>query len=289
MNAFDFAPLFRTAIGFDRLARLVDAAAAGDVTYPPYNIEKTGDDSYRLTMAVAGFGPDDIEITSKDNTLVVSGRVNARGPEGRGAVSRHRRPRVRAAVRARRPRHGRGRGAAERAAACRPEARGAGGAEAAPHPSREPADAGDARQRQRRHRPGGITPRRPAHGGGRKAPSSLARQPKRNTEIGRAAVAALAADLRLDARDFPTQFGDIGLQFLHPQAVELEVLQAARLGARQIVFHHRRLPCGWCVPVSSAWRARRLTRCGPASICAALRIIPGPLPSARAGCASREG
>ena len=81
MNAFDFAPLFRTAIGFDRLARLVDAAAAGDASYPPYNIEKAGDDSYRLTMEVAGFGPDDIEITSKDNTLVVSGRVNAEAPK----------------------------------------------------------------------------------------------------------------------------------------------------------------------------------------------------------------
>ena len=81
MNAFDFAPLFRTAIGFDRLARLVDSAAASDVSYPPYNIEKTGDDSYCLTMAVAGFGPDDIEITSKDNTLVVSGRVNAEAPK----------------------------------------------------------------------------------------------------------------------------------------------------------------------------------------------------------------
>ncbi len=80
MNAFDFAPLFRTAIGFDRLARLVDAAAAGDASYPPYNIEKTGEDSYRLTMAVAGFGPDDIELTTKDNTLVVSGRVNAEAP-----------------------------------------------------------------------------------------------------------------------------------------------------------------------------------------------------------------
>jgi molecular chaperone IbpA len=81
MNAFDFAPLFRTAIGFDRLARLVDAAAAGDASYPPYNIEKTGDDSYRLTMAVAGFGPDDIELTAKDNTLVVSGRVSADAPK----------------------------------------------------------------------------------------------------------------------------------------------------------------------------------------------------------------
>ena len=75
MNAFDFAPLFRTAIGFDRLARMVDSTLASDVSYPPYNIEKTGEDSYRLTMAVAGFGPDDIEITAKDNTLLVSGRA----------------------------------------------------------------------------------------------------------------------------------------------------------------------------------------------------------------------
>jgi molecular chaperone IbpA len=75
MNAFDFAPLFRTAIGFDRFARLVDAAATADASYPPYNIEKTGEDTYRLTMAVAGFGPDDIEIVAKDNTLVVTGRT----------------------------------------------------------------------------------------------------------------------------------------------------------------------------------------------------------------------
>jgi molecular chaperone IbpA len=81
MNAFDFAPLFRTAIGFDRLARLVDAAATSDVSYPPYNIEKTGEDSYRLTMAVAGFGPDDLEITTKDNTLVVSGRLSNEAPK----------------------------------------------------------------------------------------------------------------------------------------------------------------------------------------------------------------
>ena len=81
MNAFDFAPLFRTAIGFDRLARLVDAAATADASYPPYNIEKTGDDSYRLTMAVAGFGPNDIELVSKDNTLVVTGRAPADAPK----------------------------------------------------------------------------------------------------------------------------------------------------------------------------------------------------------------
>ena len=77
MNTLDFAPLLRTAIGFDRMARLMNnAAAAGDATsYPPYNIEKTGDDTYRLTMAVAGFRPEEIDLTVKDNTLVVSGRT----------------------------------------------------------------------------------------------------------------------------------------------------------------------------------------------------------------------
>ena len=77
MTGYDLAPLFRTAIGFDRLARLADSAAsAADApAYPPYNIEKTGEDTYRLTMAVAGFGADDIELVVKDNTLVVSGRV----------------------------------------------------------------------------------------------------------------------------------------------------------------------------------------------------------------------
>ena len=53
MDRFDFSPLFRSTIGFDRLARLADAA--NTPSYPPYNIEKTGEDAYRLTMAVAGF------------------------------------------------------------------------------------------------------------------------------------------------------------------------------------------------------------------------------------------
>jgi molecular chaperone IbpA len=73
--AYDFAPLFRTAIGFDRLARLVDTLPQETVAYPPYNIEKTGDDSYRLQLAVAGFAADDIDLTVKDNSLYVSGRV----------------------------------------------------------------------------------------------------------------------------------------------------------------------------------------------------------------------
>jgi molecular chaperone IbpA len=72
---YDFAPLFRTAIGFDRLANLVDTMPHDVASYPPYNIEKTGDESYRLTLAVAGFSADDIELTVKDNALVVTGRV----------------------------------------------------------------------------------------------------------------------------------------------------------------------------------------------------------------------
>jgi molecular chaperone IbpA len=72
---YDFTPLFRTAIGFDRLARLVDTMPQDNASYPPYNIEKTGDDSYRLSLAVAGFSADDIELTVKDNALIVAGRV----------------------------------------------------------------------------------------------------------------------------------------------------------------------------------------------------------------------
>ena len=81
MNALNLSPLFRTAIGFDRLAQLIDSAtSAPDVSYPPYNIARISDDTYRLTMAVAGFGPDDIEIVVKDNGLQVSGRVASDQP-----------------------------------------------------------------------------------------------------------------------------------------------------------------------------------------------------------------
>jgi molecular chaperone IbpA len=78
MTTFDFSPLFRNAIGFDRVSRLIDSALTGadqSAGYPPYNIEKTGDDAYRLTMAVAGFGADDISITQHENALIVTGRV----------------------------------------------------------------------------------------------------------------------------------------------------------------------------------------------------------------------
>jgi molecular chaperone IbpA len=78
MDRFDFSPLFRSTIGFDRLTRLVDAATRVDnssLTYPPYNIEKTGEDAYRLTMAVAGFSPDELDITVQENSLLVTGKA----------------------------------------------------------------------------------------------------------------------------------------------------------------------------------------------------------------------
>ena len=76
MRSFDFSPLFRSTVGFDRLATLLDGAARLDETagYPPYNIEKTGQDAYRITMAVAGFGPDDLTLTQQANALIVTGR-----------------------------------------------------------------------------------------------------------------------------------------------------------------------------------------------------------------------
>jgi molecular chaperone IbpA len=72
---YDFSPLFRTAIGFDRLARIADTLPQENASYPPYNIEKTGEDAYKLSLAVAGFSADDIDLTVKDNALIVSGRV----------------------------------------------------------------------------------------------------------------------------------------------------------------------------------------------------------------------
>jgi molecular chaperone IbpA len=76
-SAFDFSPLFRSTVGFDRLPGLLEAAARFDeasMGYPPYNIEKLDDESYRITMAVAGFNEDDLEIEVRENSLIVSGR-----------------------------------------------------------------------------------------------------------------------------------------------------------------------------------------------------------------------
>jgi molecular chaperone IbpA len=78
MRSFDLTPLFRSTVGFDRLSRLMDAASRIDdnaLSYPPYNIERTGDDTYRITMAVAGFGEGDLAITTQDNQLLISGKL----------------------------------------------------------------------------------------------------------------------------------------------------------------------------------------------------------------------
>ena len=76
MNRFDFSPYRRSTVGFDRLFDLLEKQArnnAGD-NYPPFNIERRGDDEYRITLAVAGFRPGDIDITAQQNLLVVHGR-----------------------------------------------------------------------------------------------------------------------------------------------------------------------------------------------------------------------
>jgi molecular chaperone IbpA len=86
MNALDFSPLFRSTIGFDRLMRLADAATRVDtaaLSYPPYNIEKTGEDTYRLTMAVAGFAKDELEIVAQENAVVVIGKSKNGEEEGK--------------------------------------------------------------------------------------------------------------------------------------------------------------------------------------------------------------
>ena len=75
MRSFDFAPLLRSSIGFENLNRLVDFATRGEGdAYPPYNIEKVGEDTYRISMATAGFSRDELEITAQDNVLIVTGR-----------------------------------------------------------------------------------------------------------------------------------------------------------------------------------------------------------------------
>ncbi len=72
---FDLSPLYRTTVGFDRLAQLLAEMAGSDApNWPPYNIERLGENEYRITMAVAGFGPEDLKIEVKDNTLIISGR-----------------------------------------------------------------------------------------------------------------------------------------------------------------------------------------------------------------------
>lgn len=76
MRTLDFAPLYRATVGFDRIADLMDRALTADTqpTYPPYNIEKTAEDAYRISIAVAGFTPEELSVEVKDGTLFVAAK-----------------------------------------------------------------------------------------------------------------------------------------------------------------------------------------------------------------------
>ena len=78
MRSIDFSPLYRSAIGFDRLANLIESAASnGNAGYPPYNIEQLGDNDYRISMAVAGFTQEELELSFQENLLTVKGNKQA--------------------------------------------------------------------------------------------------------------------------------------------------------------------------------------------------------------------
>ena len=73
MRHLDFSPLYRSTVGFDRLFSMLDNSAQDTPSYPPYNIERTGENTYRITMAVAGFGEQDLSIEAKEHALTVKG------------------------------------------------------------------------------------------------------------------------------------------------------------------------------------------------------------------------
>lgn len=79
MRTYDFTPLYRSAVGFDRLAGLLESAArtSQENGWPPYNIETTGENAYRIELAVAGFKPDELTLEVKENLLTVTGRKTA--------------------------------------------------------------------------------------------------------------------------------------------------------------------------------------------------------------------
>jgi len=91
MRAYDLSPLFRSTIGFDRLADMFDSAfraEANGQAYPPYNIEKLGTDRYRITMAVAGFAEKDLTVTVHDDLLVIAGAVKDDADKARSFLHR---------------------------------------------------------------------------------------------------------------------------------------------------------------------------------------------------------
>ena len=140
MRHFDLTPLYRSTIGFDRLGSLLDTLTSfeGETpSYPPYNIERVGENDYRISMAVAGFGESDLSIDVKENTLSIRGEKQTEQEDTtflhRGIASRSFERRFQLADHV----AGEGRGARERLAACRPGARAARGHEAPHHSDRD--------------------------------------------------------------------------------------------------------------------------------------------------------
>jgi molecular chaperone IbpA len=89
MRTFDLAPLYRSTVGFDRLFSMLDQVSGFDntgSTYPPYNIERTGETAYRITLAVAGFAENDISIEAKQNTLTIKGERQTKADEKKGEM-----------------------------------------------------------------------------------------------------------------------------------------------------------------------------------------------------------
>ena len=87
MRNFDLTPLYRSTVGFDRFGSMLDQLMSGDApapSYPPYNIEKTGEDAYRITLAVAGFGEGDLNIEVKDQGLTVTAKKREAAPDATG-------------------------------------------------------------------------------------------------------------------------------------------------------------------------------------------------------------
>ena len=93
MRTYDFSPLWRSTVGFDRLFDLAELAQrAGEDNYPPYNIERLADDRYQISLAVAGFAPDDISITAEQNVVTIEGSKSDKAESDflyRGISTRH--------------------------------------------------------------------------------------------------------------------------------------------------------------------------------------------------------
>ena len=85
MRTFDLAPLYRSTVGFDRLFSMLDGFESTP-GYPPYNIERTGENAYRISVAVAGFGEKDLSIEAKENTLTITGEKQAKDEKTSGDV-----------------------------------------------------------------------------------------------------------------------------------------------------------------------------------------------------------